>query len=96
MGTAPLPAPHPEKAGKKEEEEVKLVLTLTSTMDNITHLPGRAGVRRQGPGQPRCREAAGGSSLAAGALARLHGEIAQVGAERQEGKENPRDLPLLV
>lgn len=60
---------------------------LTSTTSTITYLPGRAGVRRGGPGQPQSREAAAGSSPAAGTPAQPHGDIARVGAERQEGKE---------
>lgn len=84
-----------KRLGKKEEDEVKLVLTLTSTTSTITHLPGCARVQRGEPGQPRSWETAGGSSLAAGAPAWPR-QISQVGAERQEGKEKPRDLPLLL
>lgn len=73
--------------------EVKLVLTLTST-STITHLPGLAGVRRGGPGQPQSQEAAAGSSPAVGTPAQPHGDIARVGAERQEGKEGkPQGFP---
>lgn len=54
----------------------------------VTHLPAGAGLWWAGL---EFQEAAGGSPPAAGTPAQHRGDMAQVAAERQKGKESPGD-----
>lgn len=65
-----------------------MVLTWDYEMPVVTHLPAGVGLWWAGRGS---QEAAGGSPLAAGTPAQRRGDMAQVGSERQKGKESPGD-----